>query len=120
MTEPSPLPVSPGPSSTSALLSFISNVPSLTTTYTPPPECTNSLTVMGPQRSYEVWYNEIVPGQGLTFSACYPKEVANSYLMSLKGTVSAGFNPISCPQNYFTVSTRIAENTFTHVVCCPT
>ena len=76
--------------------------------------------MMGPERGWEVWYNEIVPGPSLTFSACYPKVVVDSYLMSLKGTVSVGFNPISCPQDHSTASTMIADKTITHVVCCPT
>ena len=108
------------PSPTSIVPTYINDAPSLISTYTPSSVCTNSLTMLGAARGFEVWNNEILPGPGLTFTACHPEAVVTSYLDSISGKVSNEFNPLNCPQTYSTVSTSIVDKSITHAVCCPT
>ncbi|KAL8713775.1 MAG: hypothetical protein Q9220_002302 [cf. Caloplaca sp. 1 TL-2023] len=83
---------------------------SLTTSFTPPSQCTNSLTMLADQ-SYKIWYNEPVPVPAETFSECYAPEFITSYLESLGGATLPAFSPLLCQRDYSTVYSSFSGTT---------
>lgn len=91
----------------------------LTTTFVPPPRCTEGhLTMLGRQ-SYYIWQNEPLPVVGTTIGECYPKEFMTGYLDAFRGNTRPAFSPLVCPQNYQTMSSKDLGKDSPYIVCCP-
>ncbi|KAI4146572.1 MAG: hypothetical protein LQ340_005880 [Diploschistes diacapsis] len=98
------------PSSTTLAPTYIFSTPSITTTFTPPPECTQGHITMLERQHYFVWENEPLPVPNSTFSECYPSQFMTSYLQSYSSTIAPAFSPLVCPDNYETVYTQTMTN----------
>ena len=105
------------PAPKTPIFAFI--IPNITTTFTPPPSCTNgSLTMLERQSDY-MWQNEPLPVPGSTFSDCFPSQFIDSYLNSASNVIYPPFSPLVCPQNYATVSSELMPGLPLYIVCCP-
>lgn len=93
------------------------SVTALSTSFTPPGQCSNSLTMMK-GKAYQIWYNELVPVPAETFSDCYAPEIMTSYLKSLGGDVLPAFSPLVCQDDYQTVFSSFI-GTDRYIACCP-
>lgn len=94
--------------------------PSLTTTFTPPSECTQGHLTMLERQAYYVWLNAPLPVVNTTFSSCYPDAFMTSYLQSaVSGTIAGPFSPLVCPKNYVTVRSQSVSDRPSYIVCCP-
>ncbi|KAL8807220.1 MAG: hypothetical protein Q9223_004412 [Gallowayella weberi] len=95
----------------------INSYPALATSFTPPTQCGNSLSMME-RSAYQIYYNEPVPVPGLTYTECYAPEFVTSYLKSLSGDILPPFSPLNCQDDYTTVYTS-SIGTGLYIVCCP-
>ena len=93
--------------------------PALTTTFTPPAECTAGHLTMLQSDAYKVWLNEPRPVPNTTFSSCYPSQFVTSYLHSVSSTVLPAFSPLVCQHNYFTIFNQSISSRPLYVACCP-
>lgn len=125
--------ITPPPSLTLAVPWY----PRLSTTFTAPVSCSDSLTMLQ-GRSCEIWNNEPVPapaaaaaGGNLTFSACYADVFMTSYVQSIHGNTLPPFSPLVCPRDWETAYYEAAEwtgcawapNAYAtpcwYIACCP-
>ncbi|KAF2127213.1 hypothetical protein P153DRAFT_358831 [Dothidotthia symphoricarpi CBS 119687] len=91
----------------------------LSTTFTPPAQCTaNRITILPPP-GYFMWANEPVPYPNTTVSDCYPSEFLRSYTSMSAGATGSSIvpvmSPLVCPQNFCTMFA--ADNNY--IACCP-
>jgi hypothetical protein len=96
----------------------------LTTTFTPPPQCTQSghATILNVRQS-QVWLNEPFPDPQATITSCYPPEVGISLLAAASGVSLAAFQTLVCPAAWETaLQAYMADGptTSTYIACCPT
>ncbi|MCJ1442471.1 MAG: hypothetical protein MMC23_002966 [Stictis urceolatum] len=117
-TAPATAASSPTPTSTAPTVVF--NTPALTTIFTPPVGCGSQRLTMLQTDLWKVWMNEILPVPNTTFTSCYPKEYATSYLQSKSGTLAPAFSPLVCPHNYRTVFNQTFTDRPLYIACCPT
>ena len=82
----------------------------LTTTFTPPPECTGSFTQIGT----EYWQNAILPAPHTTLTSCYPSEFFSSVVGAANSVSLPPFDPLVCPVGW----SSIPWNS-TYFACCP-
>jgi hypothetical protein len=82
----------------------------LTTTFTPPPECTGSFTQIGT----EYWQNAILPAPHTTLTSCYPSEFFSSVVGAANSVSLPPFDPLVCPAGW----SSIPWNS-TYFACCP-
>lgn len=106
------------PTATSAIPGplITASLPAITTTFVPPPQCTeNHLTMLGNQKD-ELWLNAPMPVPNVIVNSCYPAEFANNIVRESQETLFIPeFHPLVCPENYNTVFTT----TFGYFACCP-
>ena len=116
------LPTSTTPStsaSTTQAPTYIFSTPSITTTFKPPPECTEGHITMLERQQYFIWENEPLPVPNSTFSECYPPQFMTSYLQSYSSTIAPAFSPLVCPDNYQTIFSQAMTNRPMYIACCP-
>jgi hypothetical protein len=106
-------------SSTQTVPGPFSATPALTTTFTPPPECTKGHLTMLQSAQYRIWMNEPWPVPNTTFSSCYPSEFMTSFLRSVSNTLVPAFSPLVCPDNYFTIFSQPMPSRPLYIACCP-
>jgi hypothetical protein len=82
----------------------------LTTVFTPPPECTGSLTQIGTN----YWQNAILPAPYTTLTSCYPSQFYSSIVGAANGVSLPPLNPLVCPMGWG----PIPYNS-TYFSCCP-
>lgn len=102
---------------TSPVLNF--QTPVLTTTFTPPPSCTQGHITMLMSAAYQIWLNEPRPVPNTTVSDCYPPQFMTSFLASVSKTILPAFSPLVCPDNYFTIYNQTFTSRPLYVACCP-
>ena len=89
----------------------------ITTTFTPPQQCWQSLTMLGTKHS-EIWYNEPAPASGRTYSQCYDSAFMTSYLEAIRGTSLPPFASLVCQFGWITAfQTPVSDGTY--IICCP-
>lgn len=90
---------------------------SLTTTFTAPTQCAQSIggLTMLEDDGFKIWLNAPLPVPGTTIASCYPLEFISSFLLQTSGISQAAFSPLVCPAGYTT------QGTFTssYIACCP-
>ncbi|KAL7939879.1 hypothetical protein V8C35DRAFT_326634 [Trichoderma chlorosporum] len=82
----------------------------VTTTFTPPPECSSGLTEFEAATGI-IWRNAINPVPSLTLTSCYPSQFVASALAT---TSLPQFSQLICPQGW--ESYNITSN---YLICCP-
>ncbi|KAH8596970.1 hypothetical protein B0O99DRAFT_671057 [Bisporella sp. PMI_857] len=88
----------------------------ITTTFTPPPQCTEHRLTMLENQKFELWLNSPVPVENITMTACYPKELLDNILLDDQGSVLfPAFAPFICPEKYNNVLTGASG----YFACCP-
>ncbi|MCJ1261364.1 hypothetical protein MMC22_001228 [Lobaria immixta] len=102
---------------TSPVLNF--ETPVLTTTFTPPPSCTQGHITMLMSAAYQIWLNEPRPVPNTTVSDCYPPQFMTSFLASASKTILPAFSPLVCPDNYFTIYNQTFTSRPLYIACCP-
>lgn len=102
---------------TSPVLNF--QTPVLTTSFTPPPSCTQGHITMLMSAAYQIWLNEPRPVPNTTISDCYPPQFMTSFLASVSSTILPAFSPLVCPDNYFTIYNQTITSRPLYVACCP-
>lgn len=104
----------PGP----AVPSNIINIPSLTTTFTPPTTCLEPTFTLTPLGSDIAHTNFSEVSRGVR-TECYP---SGFWLASPSASLASWYSPGICPLGYFTVEQSIdleASIQITSATCCP-
>jgi len=82
----------------------------LTTMFTPPPECTGSLTQIGTN----YWQNAILPAPHATLTSCYPSQFFSSLVGAANSVSLPPFSPLVCPTGWGSI-----DYNSTYFACCP-
>jgi hypothetical protein len=82
----------------------------VTTVFTPPPECTGSLTQIGTN----YWQDPVLPAPHTTLTSCYPSQFYSSIVGAANGVSLPPFNPLVCPVGWGSISYNE-----TYIACCP-
>jgi hypothetical protein len=82
----------------------------LTTVFTPPPECTGSLTQIGTL----YWQNAIIPAPYTTLTSCYPSQFYSSIVGAANGVSLPPLSPLVCPAGWGSI-----DYNSTYFACCP-
>jgi hypothetical protein len=82
----------------------------LTTTFTPPPECTGSLTQIGTN----YWQNAILPAPHATLTSCYPSQFYSSVVGAANSVSLPPFSALVCPVRWGSI-----DYNSTYFACCP-
>ena len=81
----------------------------LTTVFTPPPECTNGMTLA---RGY-LWRQVITPAESVTLTSCYPSQFYSSAVVRYISDLPP-FNQLVCPDRW---DSHFLNKTY--MICCP-
>lgn len=88
----------------------------VTTTFTPPAQCTQGHLTQLAYSGDGIWVNAIIPVPTSTITSCYPSQFANSVIAeAVSSTVLPPFRQLVCPYNWETFYYNS-----TYIVCCPT
>lgn len=82
----------------------------LTTVFTPPSECTGSLTQIGTN----YWQNAILPAPHTTLTSCYPSQFYSSIVGAANGVSLLPLSPLVCPAGWGSI-----DYNSTYFACCP-
>jgi hypothetical protein len=90
---------------------------SITTTFTAPTQCAQSVggLTMLENDEFRIWLNAPIPVPGTTIISCYPSEFISSFLLQTSGVSQAAFSPLVCPAGY----TTQGPFTSNYIACCP-
>lgn len=89
----------------------------LTTTFTPPPSCTEAHLTLLSSPFYNIWLNEPSPVPGSLFTDCYPSQFISGYtsVFNMTSSIAPVFSPLVCPEAWETVNTFSSS----YIACCP-
>ncbi|KAL0938167.1 CFEM domain protein [Colletotrichum truncatum] len=89
----------------------------LTTTFTPPAECTENHLTMLVGALEKIWINEPVPLPNSTITSCYPTEWVNGYssVMFKSSSMAPVMSPLVCPSGWNTESSTWSNG---YIACC--
>ncbi|CAI6025098.1 unnamed protein product [Clonostachys chloroleuca] len=88
----------------------------LTTTFIPPPTCTESRLSMMASPRYQIWNNEPAPLSNTKVTDCYPSQFIKRYTSAFNQSSSIAplMSPLVCPSGW--VTARQWDNAY--IVCC--
>ncbi|KAL1641664.1 hypothetical protein SLS58_005942 [Diplodia intermedia] len=89
----------------------------LTTTFTPPPSCTQGRLTLLSSPWYNIWLNEPSPVPGSLVTDCYPSQFISGYtsVFNVTSSIAPLFSPLVCPEAWETVNTFSSS----YIACCP-
>ncbi|OLN87683.1 hypothetical protein CCHL11_05631 [Colletotrichum chlorophyti] len=105
------------PASTATAASTGIPTAALTTTFTPPAQCTENHLTMLVGALEKIWINEPVPLPGSTISSCYPTQWLSGYtsIMSESSSIAPFISPLVCPSGWNTESSTWSSG---YIACC--
>lgn len=87
----------------------------LTTTFTPPPSCTENRLTMLEAQEFRIWLHEPMPLENTLIEDCYPSEFIQGYtsIPGSSSSIAPLLSPLVCPKGWNTILTQ--ED---YIACC--